>query len=101
MLFQVVHTHNGENCPAGSAEKTKNISDWWQALKKTPGIKILSANVSPLEHAFYITVEVDDFQVLSKTLGFLMSFGTGHVSPILTLDQSIPIAEAGAYRSLK
>lgn len=101
MLFQVVHTHTGENCPAGSPERTKNLTNWWQALKKTPGVKVLSANISPLEHTFYITVEADDFQTLSKALGFLMSFGTGHVSPLLTLDQSIPIAESGAYRASK
>ena len=101
MLFEVVHTHTCENCPAGSPEKTKNISNWWQALKKTPGVKVLAASVSPLEHTFYITAEADDFQTLSKALGYLMSFGTGHVSPILTLDQSIPIAESGAYRASK
>jgi len=101
MLFQVVHTHTGENCPGGSPEKTKNLSNWLQALKKTPGVKVLSANVSPLDHTFYITVDADDFQTLSKALGYLMSFGTGRVSPILTLDQSIPIAESGAYRASK
>ena len=101
MLFQVVHTHTGENCPGGSPEKTKNLSNWLQALKKTPGVKVLSANVSPLDHTFYITVDADDFQTLSKAFGYLMSFGTGRVSPILTLDQSIPIAESGAYRASK
>src|SRR5512147_843042 len=83
MLFQVVHTHTGENCPGGSAERTKNFVNWWQTLKKTPGVKVLTGYVSPLEHTFYITAEADDFQTLSKALGHLMSFGTGHVSPIL------------------
>ncbi len=101
MLFQVVHTHTGENCPAGSPEKTRNISNWWPTFKKTPGIKVLAAYVSPLEHAFYITIEADDFQVVSKALGYLMSFGTGKVSPILTLDQSISNAESGLYRASK
>jgi hypothetical protein len=101
MLFQVVHNHTGENCPAGSSEKTKNISNWWQGLKKTPGLKVLSAYVSPLEHTFYLTVEADDFQTISRAMGYLMSFGTGRVSPILTLDQSIPIAESGAYWASK
>ena len=101
MLFQIVHAHTGENCPAGSPERTKNISNWWQALKKTPGVKIVVGNVSPLDHTFYITVEADDYPTLAKALGPLVSIGTGHVIPVITLDQAFPMAETGAFRASK
>jgi hypothetical protein len=101
MLFQVVHTHTNETCPARSPEQAKSSSNWWQALKKTSGVKVLAGNVSPLEHTFYITVEADDYQTLAKALGPLLSIGAGRVIPVLTLDQTYPIAEAGALRASK
>ena len=101
MLFQVVHTHTSEQCPAQSAEKMKVLSNWSQALKKAPGVKILSAYVSPLDHTFYITVEADDFATLSKTFGLLVGIGTGNFIPVLPLEQTLAIAESGAYRTPK
>jgi hypothetical protein len=101
MLFQVVHTHTNETCPARSPEQAKSSSNWWQALKKTSGVKVLAGNVSPLEHTFYITVEADDYQTLAKALGPLLSIGAGRVIPVLTLDQTLPMAEAGAFRASK
>ncbi len=101
MLFQIIHVHTVENCPARSPEQTKSSSDWWQALKKTPGVKVLAGYVSPLDHTFYVTVEADDYPILARALGPLVSFGTGHISPVLTLDQAFPIAEAGAFRASK
>lgn len=99
MLFQVVHTHTVEECPARSLEQLKPISAWWQALKKTPGVKVLAGYVSPLDHAFYVTVEADDYPTLAQALGPLLSIGTGHVIPVLTLDQAFPIAKAGKFRA--
>lgn len=101
MLFQVVHTHTTETCPAQSPEATKRSGEWWQALKKTPGVKVLAGTASPLDHTFYITVEADDYPTLARALGPLVSIGTGHVSPVLTLDQAYPMAEAGAFRASK
>ena len=101
MLFQVVHSHTIEKCPAQSPEAAKRSGEWWQALKKTPGVKVLAGTVSPLDHTFYITVEADDYPTLARALGPLVSIGTGHVSPVLTLDQSFPMAEAGAFRASK
>jgi hypothetical protein len=54
-----------------------------------------------MDHTFYITVETDDYQTLAKALGPLNSFGTGHTSPVLTLDQTLNLAEAGAFRASK
>lgn len=99
MLFQVVHTHTIEECPARSPEQTKPMSTWWQALKKTPGVKVVAGNVSPLDHTFYIIVEADDYPTLARALGPLVSIGTGRVIPVITLDQAFPMAEAGAFRS--
>ncbi len=101
MLFQVVHTHTSENCPARSPEQTKAVSNWWQTLKKTSGVKVLAGYVSPLDHTYYITVEADDYPTLARALGPLVSFGTGRIIPVLTLDQSLPMAEAGAFRASK
>jgi len=101
MLFQVVHTHTVETCPAGSPERTKLANNWWQALKKTSGVKVLAGYVSPLDHVFYIAVEADNYTALAKGLGPLLSFGTGRIIPVLTLDQAFPLAEAGALRASK
>ena len=101
MLFQVVHTHTVEGCPARSPEATKPMYAWWQALKKTPGVKVVTGCVSPLDHAFYITLEADDYQALARGLGPLLSIGTGRVIPVLTLDQAFPMAEAGVLRASK
>ena len=101
MLFQVVHTHTNEGCPGQSSEQTKRFAEWWNSMKKTPGVKVLTGYVSPMDHTFYITVEADDYPTLAKALGPLNTYGTGRTSPILALDQSIPMAEAGAFRASK
>ena len=99
MLFQVVHTHTHETCPAQSPEQVKRIGEWWQTLKKTPGVKVLAGYVSPIEHIYYITVEADDYSTLARALGTLNTYGTGRTRPVLTLDQALPMAEAGAFRA--
>jgi hypothetical protein len=101
MLFQLVHTHTSENCPARSPETTKVLSNWWQALKKTPGVKVLAGYVSPVDHTFYITVEADDYATLARALGPVVPVGTGRVIPLLSLDQTLAIAESGVFRASK
>ena len=101
MLFQVVHTHTNEGCPGRSPEQAKLLANWWQTLKKTPGVKVVAGYASPIDHTFYITVEADDYQTLARALGPLNSFGTGHTSPVLTLDQILPMSEAGVFRASK
>ena len=101
MLFQVIHTHTSENYPARSPEQTKVLSNWWQTLKKNSGVKVLTGYVSPLDHTFYITVEADDYSTLARALGPLVPVGTGHIIPVISLDQTLAIAEAGAFRASK
>ena len=101
MLFQVVHTHTNETCPARSPEQTKILTDWWQSLKKTAGVKVVGGYSSPIDHTFYITVEADDYPTLAKALGPLNSIGTGQICPVLMLDQTLVLAEAGAFRASK
>ena len=101
MLYQVVHTHTNETCPGRSPEQAKILANWWQSLKKTAGVKVVAGYVSPMDHTFHITVEADDYPTLARALGPLNSFGTGHTSPVLTLDQTLPMAEAGAFRASK
>ena len=98
MLFQIVHSLARQMCPAQSPEATKQ-DDWWQAMKKAPCIKVLFGTVSPVEHTFYITVEADDYQSLTRALGPLVGMGTGHAVPVLTLDQAFPMAESGVFRA--
>ncbi len=97
MLFHVIHTHTSESCPARSPEQIKPASAWWQALKRTPGVKVVAGMVSPLDHTFYITLEADDYPALARALGPLVGIGTGHVIPVITLDQAFPMAESGAF----
>lgn len=101
MLFQVIHSHTSQMCPAQSPEATKHAIEWWQAMKKTPGVKVLAGTVSPLDHIYYITVEADDYPTLARALGPLVGVGTGHISPVLTLDQAFPMAETGVFRASK
>jgi len=101
MLFQVVHTHTNEGCPGRSPEQSKILANWWQTLKKTSGVKVVAGYVSPMDHTFHITVEADDYPTLARALGPLNSIGTGHTSPVLTLDQTLAIAEAGGFRASK
>jgi len=99
MLFQVTHSHTNEQCPAQSPEQARRIGDWWQSLKNTPGVKVLAGYVSPMDHTFHVTVEADDYATLARALGPLNSIGSGHTSPVLTLDQATPMAEEGAFRA--
>mgnify|MGYP000892799653 CR=1 FL=1 len=101
MLFQIIHSHTSETCPAKSPEAAKRSGEWWQALKKTSGIKVLVGTVSPLDHTFYITVEADDYPTLTRTLWPLLGIGTGDVIPVITLDQALPLAEDLASRTSK
>ncbi len=70
-------------------------------MKRTPGVKVLAGYVSPMDHTFHITVEADDYPTLARALGPLNTYGTGHTSPVLTLDQTLPMAEDGAFRATK
>jgi len=99
MLFQVTHNHSSEQCPAQSPEQVRRVGDWWQSLKNTAGVKVLAGYVSPMDHTFHVTVEADDYATLARALGPLNSFGAGHTSPVLTLDQAFPMAEEGAFRA--
>jgi hypothetical protein len=101
MIYQVVHTHTNETCPGGSAERAKAFTQWWQSLKKTSGVKVLSAYVAPMDHTFYITLEAEDYATIAKAFGALNSYGTGRTIPVITLEQTLPLAEAGVFRTSK
>jgi hypothetical protein len=101
MIFQIVHTHTNETCPGRSAEAARQMSEWWQSLKKTAGVKVLSGYVSPMDHTFYVTVEAEDYPTVAKAFGALNTYGAGHTCPVLTLDQTLPMAEAGVFRAAK
>jgi len=101
MLFQVIHTHSDEDCPTRTAQQARASVKWWQAFKKTPGVKVMAGMAATLDHTFYITVEADDYQTLERALGPLLSIGTARVSPVLTLDHVLSMAETSAHRAAK
>ena len=101
MLFQVVHTHTNETCPAQSSEQAKCFGEWWQSLKKVSGVKVLAGYVAPIEHTFYITIEADDYTTLARALGPLNTYGSGHTIPVLTLDETLLMVESGAFRAIR
>jgi hypothetical protein len=98
VLFQVTHTHSSERCPGANAELTAPYGEWWQSMKATSGVEVLSGYVSPMDHVFHITVEADDYATLARALGPLNAIGEGQTSPVLTLDQAFPMAEKSAFR---
>ena len=98
MLFQITHTHTNETCPARSADETKRCGEWWASMKNTPGVKVLAGYVSPMDHVFHITVEADDYPTVARALGPLNTLGSGQTSPVLPLDQALPMAAEGAFR---
>jgi len=98
MLFQVTHKHSEQNCPGVFPDKLETYGRWWNEIKNTPGLKVLSGYVSPMDHTFYITVEADDNAVLARALGPLNAIGSGFTTPVITLDAAIPMADQGAFR---
>jgi hypothetical protein len=98
MLFQVVHTHSHETCPGVFPDKLTSYSQWWNGLKSSSNVKVLAGYVSPTDHVFHITIEADDFAQVARAIGPLNAIGSGTISPVLTLDQAMPLAEQGAFR---
>ena len=98
MLFQVTHTHTNETCPGAVPELTVKLGAWWQALKTNPDVKVVSGYVSPMDHTFYITLEASDYPPVARALGGLNAIGSGHTSPVILLDQALPMAQAGDFR---
>ena len=98
MLFQVTHTHSEATCPGVFPDKLSTFGAWWQGLKTNPDLQVLGGYVSPMDHIFYITLEADDFATVARALGPLNSIGSGHTTPVLTLDQAMPLADQGAFR---
>src|SRR5689334_8583809 len=98
MLFQVTHQHTEETCPGVFPERLEQYGRWWNELKNTAGVKVIGGYVSPMDHTFHITIDADDGAVLLRALGPLNAIGTGHTVPVVSLDQSMPMAEAGAFR---
>ena len=99
MLFQVVHTHSHETCPGVFPDKLASYSQWWNNLKSNPNLKVLGGYVSPIDHVFHITLEADDFPTVARAIGPLNAIGSGQISPVITLDQAMPMAEEGAFRA--
>lgn len=98
MLFQVRHEHTNEHCPGASDELGDRLAVWWAELKANPELKVLTGYVSPMDHTFYITVEAEEIGPLLRGLGPLNSIGTGYTTPIISLDQGLPLADEGVFQ---
>jgi hypothetical protein len=99
VLFQVTHTHTEATCPGVLPDKLKSFGEWWHNVKTNPDLKVLGGYISPMDHVFHITIEADDFAVVVKALGPLNSIGSGQTTPVITIDQAMPFAEAGVFRA--
>jgi len=71
---------------------------WWHALRSNSDLKVRGAYVSPMDHTFHITIEAADYGPVARALGPLNAIGEGEITPILTLDAALPLADAGAFR---
>ena len=98
MIFQVTHTHTNETCPGVVPEIMTRLGTWWNDLKGNASLKVLGGYVSPMDHTIHITIEAEDYPSVARALGPLNSIGSGAISPVLTLDQAMPMAESGAFR---
>lgn len=98
MLFQITHLHTSDSCPGVVPDIGDRMGEWWQALKANPDLNVLGAYVSPMDHTFHITVEADDYAPVARAFGPLNAIGEGDTTPVITLDQAFPLADAGAFR---
>lgn len=98
MLFQVRHVHTNEHCPGASDELGDRLAAWWAELKANPEVKVLSGYVSPMDHTLFITVEADAVTPLTRALGPLNSIGSGYVTPVVTLDETMPLTDEGVFQ---
>jgi hypothetical protein len=57
--YAPVYSRSLNTCPARSSETAKRSGEWWQANKKSPGVKVLSGVDSPPDNTFYNIVEAD------------------------------------------
>ena len=94
MLFHLTHTHTPETCPVRSHETLDHYRSWWDGLNDAAGVKLISALASPTDHTIYVAVEADDFAAVAKAMGPLNTIGSGHVHPVMTLEDVIAMAES-------
>ncbi|MGE0135477.1 MAG: hypothetical protein AB7L91_15770 [Dehalococcoidia bacterium] len=98
MLFQVTHVHTSDQCPGTDDELGASMGQWWAGLKATAGVTVLSGYVSPMDHTLYITVEADEIGPLLRGLGPLNAIGSGYTTPIISLDQAMPLVDEGVFQ---
>jgi hypothetical protein len=98
MLFQITHVHTNETCPGVVEEIGERIGDWWHGLKDNADVKVLAGYVSPMNHTLHITVEAADYGAVARAFGPLNAIGAGETTPVVTLDQAMPMADEGVFR---
>lgn len=97
MRFIATLTHSPETCWTRTEHRGK-AREWIAGIDdraEAHGVELLGAYVTPTEHTFYIIVEADDYDAVTKFLGPpLLEDHEGHIAPILTLKEGVAVFEA-------
>lgn len=93
MLFIATLSHDPENCWVRE-ENEAMARDWIANLDDRAadhGVDLRGAYVTPNEHRFYIVVEADAFEEVTRFLGppFAQDHD-GRVAPVLELKEGMP-----------
>ena len=91
MRFIATLTHSPDACWTRTEQRQK-AREWIGGIDDRAAehdIELVGAYVTPTEHTFYIIVEADDYEDVTKFLGPpLLHDHDGHIAPILTLKES-------------
>lgn len=84
MLFHLKHTHTAENCPAHNPEKIALLKKVLETAGEK-GVRVVSAHVNTPAHTFFVLLETDSVENLSRWIEPILGWGQGEVSPVSDL----------------
>ncbi len=93
MLFMYIHTHPLEKCIADKPEEAKKRAAKAEEESKKAGIKIVGSYVAAHEHTMYIVFDAPDIATLEKLLLPMTVWGTAKLVPVMTLEQTVAMAQ--------
>lgn len=89
--FIATLTHSPESCWTRTEHRGR-AREWIASIDDRAdehGVELVGAYVTPTEHTFYVIVEADDYEDVTRFLGPpLLHDHEGHIAPILTLKES-------------
>lgn len=95
MLFIATLSHDPEHCWVREENEAK-ARDWIANIDDNAeehGVSLRGAYVTPSEHKFYLIVEADSFEAITRFLGppFLPDHD-GHIAPVLEVKEGVSAA---------